>query len=195
MRILFSRVTFIKSAPTSEARPLPLLPEVVFIGRSNVGKSSLINALTGHRIAKVSATPGKTALLNYFLVDETFYLVDAPGYGYTAHGSRHLSSFATMMEGFFKANTSLSAVVWLLDSRHAPSKDDVSFYHFAQEKKLPLLLVLTKSDKTTQKESAAFLRSCQDLGIDISAAIKTSTLEKTGFDELKARIAERLTIA
>ena len=100
----FSRVQFIKSAPTIKQRPGEVLPELVFIGRSNVGKSSLINALTNQKIAKVSSKPGKTILLNYFNVDYKFYLVEAPDYGYTASGTRHLDNVATMMESYFNVN-------------------------------------------------------------------------------------------
>ena len=121
----FSKATFVKSATMLSQRPEKLLPEICFVGKSNVGKSSLINALTAHKkLAYTSSKPGYTKLLNYYLIDDQFYLVDAPGYGYTISGSKHLDNFASMMEDYF-FNDNLKAVIFLVDSRHKLSKDDL----------------------------------------------------------------------
>ena len=104
------------------------MAEILLVGRSNVGKSSLINCLCSNKhMAKVSAKPGKTKYLNYFNVDNNFYLVDAPGYGYTASGTRHDDNFGSMMENYFE-NPNLKGVIFLVDSRHKPTRDDIDFY-------------------------------------------------------------------
>ncbi len=192
--INFSTVQFIKSAPTRDDRPSPHLHELVFIGRSNVGKSSLINAITGHTIAKVSSKPGKTVLLNYYNVDDHFYLVDAPGYGYTKTGSRHTSNFAVMMEGYFHENQELKGIIFLLDSRHAPSNDDIAFHDFAITLPYPLIYVFTKVDKLTQKELASFRKSLNSLGWDISQSVYTSITKRASLDPLKSLLAKLLTL-
>ena len=188
----FSRVQFIKSAPSVKQRPGEALPELVFIGRSNVGKSSLINALTNQKIAKVSSKPGKTVLLNYFNVDDKFYLVDAPGYGYTASGTRHIDNFATMMEGYFSDNNQLKGVIFLLDSRHAPSKDDQTFYEFIKKQPYPILFVFTKTDKVSQKEAAAFAKSLSELGWDTTNNVTTSISSTRTIERLKGAIGTLL---
>ena len=192
MKLSFQNIRFIKSAPTIDERPSLRLPEVVFIGRSNVGKSSLINLLTRQGIAKVSGKPGKTLYLNYFEVDATFYLVDAPGYGYTAHGMRHIDSFAKMMESYFTNNEARKAFVFLLDSRHSPSKDDQDFYNFIKQTSYPIIMVYTKTDKLTQKDEHAFKKGLQQLGWHTNKGIATSTLQRRGYDELKRTITDLL---
>ena len=150
----FRKTKFIKSAPSVSEKPEKNLTEVLFVGKSNVGKSTLINSLCGHKnLAHTSSKPGFTKLLNYYEVDESFYLVDAPGYGYTISGSRHLESFGKMMEDYF-ANPNLKLVVFLIDSRHEMSKDDQDFYLFLKENEIPYLLVATKVDKLNQSENA-----------------------------------------
>ena len=188
----FARVTFIKSAPTLKDRPGETLPELVFIGRSNVGKSSLINALTGHKIAKVSSKPGKTVLLNYFNVDDKFYLVDAPGYGYTASGTRHVDSFAAMMERFFHQNVNLKGVIFLLDSRHAPSKDDIAFYDYISQQPYPILFVYTKTDKVSQKERVAFNKSLKSLSWNTTNHVATAISDRRSLDQLRGAISSLL---
>ncbi|MCQ3034931.1 MAG: ribosome biogenesis GTP-binding protein YihA/YsxC [Bacilli bacterium] len=157
--INFTKVEFIKSSPDITFRPEVLLSEVLFVGKSNVGKSSLINALTGRKsLAYVSSKPGHTLLLNYYKIDDKFYLVDAPGYGYTASGSRHASNFGKMMETYFD-NEQLKLVLFLIDSRHEPSKDDVEFYNFVKENNIPFVIVLTKGDKLNQSERYKAVKS------------------------------------
>lgn len=187
--INFRNISFVKSAPSLGERPAPRFPEVVLTGRSNVGKSSLINGLTGHKVAKVSATPGKTVLLNYYLVDEAFYMVDAPGYGYAASGSRHVATFAMMMEGYFRDNKELRLVLMLLDARRIPSKNDRELLDLLAKDALPHLLVFTKTDKMNQAETAAFHKMIRELGYDKDKYVLTSTKEPRSYDELKKRVA------
>jgi len=152
--INFTNATFIKSAPSLEDKPDKGLKEVLFVGKSNVGKSSLINALTGRKnLAYTSSKPGFTKLLNYYEIDHKFYLVDAPGYGYTASGSRELKSFGKMMEDYF-SNPFLKLVVFLVDSRHEMGANDEDFYSFLLNEKIPHLVVATKGDKLNQKDRA-----------------------------------------
>lgn len=152
--INFNITKFIKSAPSVDQKPEKNLPEVLFVGKSNVGKSSLINALCKNSsLARTSSKPGFTKLLNYYEVDSKFYLVDAPGYGYTISGSKHLDNFGKMMESYFN-NPNLKLVVFLIDSRHEMSKDDADFYQFLTDNTFSYLLITTKFDKLNQKEKA-----------------------------------------
>ena len=187
--INFNKAKFIKSAPTYLQKPEKNLKEIVFVGKSNVGKSSLINALVKNKsLAKTSSKPGYTKLLNYFEIDEKFYLVDAPGYGYTASGGKLLDSFSKMMETYFD-NPSLAGVVFIVDSRHKLSKDDVGFYEFIKDKGVPFILVASKSDKLNQSEKAAIKKHIsQDIGI--SEFVLSSVTKNIGLDEVRSKISQ-----
>lgn len=187
--INFNKAKFIKSVPTYEQKPEKNLKEIVFVGKSNVGKSSLINALVKNKsLAKTSSKPGYTKLLNYFEIDEKFYLVDAPGYGYTASGGKLLDSFSKMMESYFD-NPSLAGVIFIVDSRHNLSKDDEAFYDFIVEKGVPFILVANKYDKLNQSEKAKIKKHItQEIGI--ANFIPTSITQTVGLEELKAAISK-----
>lgn len=166
----FRNTVFIKSATDYHGAPTPALSEVLLVGRSNVGKSSLINALTDNsHLAFTSSKPGHTRLLNYFSVNREFYLVDAPGYGYSAAGKAAFTLFAQMMENYFSGNQHLAGVLFLLDSRRAPGEDDINFFEFIQEQHVPFLIVLTKCDKLNQSGKVQIRRW-------LSAAFKTDNL-------------------
>lgn len=178
----FSKATFIKSAPTLLDKPLDNYPEVLFVGRSNVGKSSLINALTKRKkLAFTSSKPGYTKLLNYYLIDDKFYLVDAPGYGYTSSGSKHLDAFSKMMESYFQ-NPHLSLVVLLLDSRRTPNEDDLSFVEFLKVSNIKFLIVMSKIDKLNQSETSRMKKNILDAFGEVNyltvSINKPQTLEK-----------------
>lgn len=187
--INFNKAKFIKSAPTFKLKPEKNLKEIVFVGKSNVGKSSLINALVKNKsLAKTSSKPGYTKLLNYFEIDEKFYLVDAPGYGYTASGGKHLDSFSEMMETYFD-NPSLAGVVFIVDSRHKLSKDDEGFYEFIKDKGIPFILVASKSDKLNQSEKAAIKKHItKDIGIE--EFVLVSVTKNVGLDEVRTKISQ-----
>ena len=187
--INFAKAKFIKSAPTIAQKPEKNLKEIVFVGKSNVGKSSLINALVKNRgLAKTSSKPGYTKLLNYFEIDEKFYLVDAPGYGYTASGGKLLDSFSKMMETYFE-NPSLAGVIFIVDSRHKLSKDDVDFYNYIVEKGVPFLLVASKCDKLNQSEKAAMKKHITvDLGIE--NFVPVSVVKNIGLEEVRSEISK-----
>lgn len=123
------------------------LPEVIFSGRSNVGKSSLINKLVNRKaLARVSATPGKTATINFFKVDE-FHLVDLPGYGYAKVSKSEKERWARLMESYFNQERRFALVIQIVDMRHAPSKDDMNMIDYLYQRELPFIIVLTKKDK------------------------------------------------
>lgn len=187
--INFAKAKFVKSAPTIAQKPEKNLKEIVFVGKSNVGKSSLINALVKNRgLAKTSSKPGYTKLLNYFEIDEKFYLVDAPGYGYTASGGKLLDSFSKMMETYFE-NPSLAGVIFIVDSRHKLSKDDVDFYNYIVEKGVPFLLVASKCDKLNQSEKAAMKKHITvDLGIE--NFVPVSVVKNIGLEEVRSEISK-----
>ena len=183
----FTKVAFIKSAPTLKEKPEKSLPEICFVGKSNVGKSSLINALVKRRkLAFTSSKPGYTKLLNYYLVDEKFYLVDAPGYGYTSSGSKHLDNFSKMMESYFD-NKNLKGVIFLIDSRHKLSQDDKDFYEFILDKGVPFTLVATKVDKLNQSERAKMKRNIEEV-IGDENYFPVSVENNSSIDKLREEI-------
>ena len=144
----FNKAKFIKSVVDVKEAPGEYNSSVLFVGKSNVGKSSLINALTNNkRLAYTSSKPGHTRLLNYYSVEDRFYLVDCPGYGFSTKKDLDYKFYGDMVEGFFKDNKSLKLVVFLLDSRHEPTLDDVDFYNFLTSYDYKFVICMTKCDK------------------------------------------------
>lgn len=140
--------TFTTSSSKIEQCPNPNLPEYAFIGRSNVGKSSLINMLTGIKaLAKVSGTPGKTQLINHFVINENWYLVDLPGYGYAKTSRSNRTSFSEMIKRYVTNRENLHCLFVLIDSRLDPQTIDLEFVNWAGSCQVPLCLVFTKTDK------------------------------------------------
>jgi len=133
--------------------PKPELPEYAFIGRSNVGKSSLINMLTGRKnLAKISGTPGKTRLINHFIINNSWYLVDLPGYGFAKVSKTSRSGWEKMLHDYLLHRTNLITTFILIDSRLAPQKADIEFITWFGEKNLPFTLVFTKTDKLSKSQ-------------------------------------------
>jgi GTP-binding protein len=154
------KVEFALSAPNLAGCPPPLLPEYAFVGRSNVGKSSLINMLTGVKnLARISSDPGKTRLINFFIVNEEWYLVDLPGYGYARISKKLRKGWDSMVREYIEARESLFYTFLLIDSRHEPQANDLRFIDWMGEKGLPFCLVFTKTDKL----STAKRKVIQDL--------------------------------
>jgi ribosome biogenesis GTP-binding protein YsxC/EngB len=146
---------YLISNPKVEGCPKPDKPEYAFIGRSNVGKSSLINMLTGQsKLAKTSASPGKTQLINHFIVNDEWYLVDLPGYGYAKVSQKQRAAWEKMIHGYLERRENLVSMFVLIDSRHEPQKLDLEFLRKLGEMGVPFNLVFTKADKTTQRESS-----------------------------------------
>lgn len=151
---------FICSSPRWEQCPATDRPEVAFIGRSNVGKSSLINMLTGQNgLAKVSSTPGKTQLINHFVIDEKWYLVDLPGYGFAQVPKPIRAQFEGMIRNYILHRENLYCLFILLDARHEPLRNDLDFIQWVGENGVPLALVFTKSDKVGIQRRGAVLES------------------------------------
>lgn len=127
------------------------VPEIVFAGRSNVGKSSLLNKLFNRKqLARVSSVPGKTITINFYKVDEVKF-VDLPGYGYAKISKQELNRFGELMEGYFKSDRNIALVVQLIDMRHPLTKDDMGMITFMQEMNIPFIIVMTKADKLKKK--------------------------------------------
>jgi GTP-binding protein len=131
------------------------LPEVAIVGKSNVGKSSLINSLLNHRkLARTSSQPGKTRLVNFFLVNEAFYLVDLPGYGYAKVSKQEQGKWASMIEGYFEASTTLKHIFLLVDIRHEPTAHDKMMMQWIRDYTLPFSIIATKCDKISRPKLA-----------------------------------------
>jgi GTP-binding protein len=182
-------VQFVGSFPDPLVRLEPALPEVALIGRSNVGKSSLFNALVGRPgLARVSATPGKTTLLNVFRLPG-FYLVDLPGYGFARAGKTARVGFRRLVTRYLKERPKLAGVVWVLDLRHQPSTDDLEIQKLLIESERPVLAALTKSDKLTRSAGQARAREvAAALGLQENQVQLVSSRSRAGIAELGGSI-------
>jgi GTP-binding protein len=182
-------IEFVGSFPDPGIRVDPVLPEIAFIGRSNVGKSSLLNALVGRPgLARVSASPGKTTLLNFYRLPG-FYLVDLPGYGYAKASKSMRAGYRDLIREYLRSPRSLAGVVWLLDIRRDPSGDDRQMQQLLVQSGRPVLAVFTKADKLTR--SALRARSHQlagSLGIADDQIEVTSSRSGLGIPELGTTI-------
>ncbi len=162
MTIRFEEAAFETAAGVSSQLPASTLPELAFSGRSNVGKSSLINRLTGRKaLARTSATPGKTATINFYRLPGR-RLVDLPGYGYAKVSGSERRRWSELIEGYFDQERDLRLVFQLIDSRHAPSKDDRQMLEYMVQREIPFLVVLTKMDKLNKTERAQRLAAFEE---------------------------------
>ncbi|WP_238918043.1 ribosome biogenesis GTP-binding protein YihA/YsxC [Clostridium sp. YIM B02555] len=144
---------FVTSAVKRNQYPIDNRAEIAFVGRSNVGKSSIINALTNrNKLAKVSQTPGKTRLINFFIINDDFYLVDLPGYGYAKVSKSEKESWGKTIETYLTSREQLKRVVLLVDSRHKPTGDDILMYKWIKHFGYDVIIVATKSDKLSRNE-------------------------------------------
>ncbi len=184
--INFSNTKFIKSAPSLKEAPQGQFPEVLLVGKSNVGKSSLINALCNKKtLAFTSSKPGHTRLLNYYNVDDKLYLVDAPGYGYSKGGFDLDKLFGEMMEDYFSGVTRLKLVLVLLDSRRELSEDDIEIINYLEDKGFKYVLTFTKVDKINQSEKHQLMMNLKKHNIDESKSVFVSTLKPRTFETLR----------
>ncbi|HEY3935197.1 MAG TPA: ribosome biogenesis GTP-binding protein YihA/YsxC [Gemmatimonadales bacterium] len=184
-------VEFLGSFPDPVHRLEPAAAEFALIGRSNVGKSSLLNALVGRRaLARVSGTPGKTQLLNVYRLPG-LYLIDLPGYGFAQASQAARREYRVLLERLLQERTSLSGVVWLLDARHSPSSDDVEMQILLSKSASPVLAVLTKADKLSRTAQAAALSTrSRELGLDAEQVQLVSARTGLGIADLGASLLE-----
>ncbi len=181
--------TFVTSSPRADMCPQTSLPEYAFIGRSNVGKSSLINMLTERRnLAKTSSTPGKTMLINHFLINEKWFLVDLPGYGYAQRGKREMDKLWNLISHYVTDREQLTCLFVLIDIRHEPQQKDIDFLNFCGENGVPLAIVFTKADKLPLMKRrpavTAYLQHLQQFWEELPPYFVTSSESRLGKDEL-----------
>ena len=191
--------SYLISSPSVDMCPKPDKPEYAFIGRSNVGKSSLINALTSKKeLAKVSRSPGKTQLINHFTVTSSsrdqWYLVDLPGYGYAKRSMSQRKTWEKMIQDYIRKRENLVNLFVLIDSRLDPQEIDLEFINKLGEWQVPFALVFTKADKSTQREVAAnvrrFLEKMKETWEDVPPHFVTSAEKFHGIKQILAFIGE-----
>jgi len=188
---------FISSFADVNKCPPPLKPEFAFIGRSNVGKSSLINMLTNSKkLAKISVTPGKTQTINHFLINDSWYLVDLPGYGYASVSKSTREGFGKMIEDYVRKRENLYCLFILLDSRLEPQKNDLAFIQWAGSNGVPTALIFTKTDKLKSQElkknMTFYEKTLRTLWEELPPIFLTSATNKSGKTEILAFISEAL---
>lgn len=156
------------SAVNKSHYPKSRLPEIALAGRSNVGKSSFINRMIQRKgLVRTSAKPGKTQTLNFYEINEAFYFVDVPGYGYAKVSKSERDKWGFMMEEYFQSREELTVVVLITDIRHKPTKDDIQMYHYLKHYELPVLVIATKADKIPKGKQAKHVKQIKaSLSID-----------------------------
>jgi len=187
---------YIISSPNFELCPDPDKKEYAFIGRSNVGKSSLINMLcTNEKLAKTSAAPGKTQMINHFIINHEWYLVDLPGYGFAKVSQTARRRWEQMIENYLRKRANLTMVFVLIDSRHSPQKLDLDFLNQLDKWQVPFALVFTKADKETQaivaKNVKSFLNTLKKTWQFLPQHFVSSATKKLGKDKILDLIAEK----
>ncbi len=177
---------FLTSAPSLAKCPPPEKPEIAFAGRSNVGKSSLINCLLNRKgLVRTSSTPGRTQLLNFFVINDAMNFVDLPGYGFARAPRPVREQWQPMVHGYLRGRSTLKAVVWLLDVRREPSKDDLQFLDFLEDAEIQTIPVVTKVDKVSRNELGRRLDKISKVtGLPVDVFIAFSVLNKQGVKEV-----------
>lgn len=187
--------TFVKSSSALDQCPPPVKAEFAFIGRSNVGKSSLINMLTGRKsLAKISTKPGKTQLINHFEIDGSWYLVDLPGYGWSKVSKQKKADWGVMIEEYLQKRENLVCLFVLIDSRLEPQTIDYEFITWLGEQGIPFAMVFTKTDKQSktkfQSTKAKHLRRLKGTWEEIPLLFESSAIDQTGKKEILNFAAE-----
>jgi GTP-binding protein len=186
---MIKQARFLISNTDVKKCPTPDRPEYAFIGRSNVGKSSLINMLVGQNsLAKVSVKPGKTQLINHFIVDESWYLVDLPGYGYAKISISVKEKFQKLISNYILNRENLYCLFVLIDVRHAPQQIDIEFITWLGENHIPFAIIFTKADKlgkvSVAKNVGAYTQELKKLWEELPPILVSSSLDGTGRDEI-----------
>lgn len=192
----FQSAQYIASCAKPSQWPETTLPEIVFAGRSNAGKSSLINSLLRRKkLAYTGKTPGKTQLLNFFEIDGKVIFVDSPGYGFAKGGNQSALVFGKLMEPYFKYRETLKCLLLVLDIRRIPNEDDLAMVQYAKENHLAIIVACCKSDKVSNNEIQNQLRKISEtLDIPKTQLYPCSSLKKSGLEELTVKIEETLKI-
>ena len=192
---------FVTSAPSWQQGPTDGRPEVALLGRSNVGKSSLLNRLVGHRgLAKVSATPGKTRLINYFAVAQPrpWYLVDLPGYGFAKVSQADRAAFERMVWDYLERRTTLHLLLLLIDIRHAPQASDLAVIDRLGQQGIPFAIAFTKADKLspqkTREATAAYAKTLRATWAELPPNFTTSAETGAGVDGLLDYLSHTLSL-
>ena len=192
--VMFIKIAkFICSSSKTSQCPKPEMPEYAFIGRSNVGKSSLINMLTGQKVlAKVSSKPGKTRLINHFLINDRWYLVDLPGYGYARASKKERSVFSTIIGDYITNRENLTLLFVLIDSRLEPQKIDLEFINKLGEHEVPFALIFTKADKLNKQQLSInigrYKETLSEYWEELPPMFITSAEKQTGKEEVLSYI-------
>lgn len=183
-------IRFVKSASSLEGCPKSDLPEVAFIGRSNAGKSSILNKMMGQRVARVSQTPGKTDLLNFYNVNQEYHLVDLPGYGYASRSKADRAIWKGFIESYLAHRPNLKGVVLLVDIARPWTSDEEALVEWLRDHNRQVLIVLNKIDKLNQKELAAAKKRVHEEGL--ADALLVSARTGAGLVELQRTVFENL---
>ncbi|SMP61291.1 ribosome biogenesis GTP-binding protein YihA/YsxC [Anoxynatronum buryatiense] len=193
--MIIKEAAFVGSFVKMEQYPVPDMPEIAMAGRSNVGKSSLINTMLNRKkLAKTSSTPGKTRTINFYKINQTFYLVDLPGYGYAKVSKKERESWGGMIGNYLSRRTSLQEVVLLVDCRHDPSGEDKQMYEWIQQHGFGGVVIATKADKLSRSKLTQQLRRIRNqLGMPKEAVIlPVSSLKKEGSEAVWEALADKL---
>ena len=195
--MIIHSAVFVKSSPSLQQCPAPLKPELGFIGRSNVGKSSLINLLTGNsHLAKISGKPGKTRTINHFLINDTWYLVDLPGYGFAKVPVKMREKWVKAVQDYILTRETLICLFVLLDSRHEPQNSDMMFMELLGMNQIPFVRVFTKTDKLTpgalRKSIDNYDKEMLKFWESLPVTFLSSTVNKTGREEILGFIEESI---
>lgn len=196
--MLIQSAVFIKSSTGLKDCPPPDRPEYAFIGRSNVGKSTLLNVLTGRKkLAKISSTPGKTQTINHFIINDSWYLADLPGYGYARASKSSRRQWSQFTDVYIKKRDNLVSLFVLIDSRHEPLKADYDFIEYLGINSIPFARVFTKSDKISSNSLKSNIARHDSLMLDswesLPPTFISSSITKAGRDDILAYIEETLT--
>lgn len=193
--MIINTARFVVSSPNLEKCPSDIRHEYAFIGRSNVGKSSLINMLTGQKdLAMTSSTPGKTMLINHFLVNDSWYIVDLPGYGFARRSKADRERLEKMIKSYILGRSRMTNLFLLIDSRHDPQRIDMEFMEWLGENGVPFSIVFTKMDKLSataaKKQTANYCAKLLDIWEERPPVFRTSSQDRRGRDAILDYIEE-----
>ena len=192
--MVIKSVEFHRAAYKPEDFPRDGRPQFAIVGRSNVGKSSLINAVVNRKkVARVSQTPGKTQAIQFYLINERFHLVDLPGYGYAKVSKSMMQSWGELIRGYLDTADSLRLIVLLLDARRVPSEHDIRMYEWTTDAGIDACLALTKTDKlSTNQLNKSKTEIAASMNVDPAELIATSAVTRKGIDEIRREMYARL---